>query len=943
MDFFSSHHDSRLSSTTSAPSTDPFAQEIGRRFSQPILTARLSPAVAPQSPHASSSSSTTTTTIPAPASPSTRLNSLSLRSKPAAPAPFDSRIVAVDPAGLLAVLDTPHVLVLDIRPHATFGQSRIPHALSLSVPSTLLKRPAFPLDKLTEMLSSAAGRRKFSTWKTASRILVYDADSQAIPDGSNIRGLLRKFEREGFRGELAWLKGGFAAVWRERHYLVDSGPPSPDSSEEEDSTLGYLRTRKLPSAAFQQSSTTSASHRPAQSAAERRPAAPPPMSTRQVAANPFYDNIRQNRELAHGITERIPLRLPPHVIARRDDLPFDWLKAILDKAEVDDGTESLAMQFYMIELREQRRLMGVMDHHSREGGSKNEPLFPYSITAGVEKGSKNRYQNIWPFEHARVRLRSAVDDGSDYINASHVQPLGTPRRYIATQGPLPTTYTDFWTLCWEQNVSVIVMLTRQIEGALEKCGCYWRQNTYGPFRLDLVSSDGDEEIEVRSAAPQLGFDFGVPTMPVDADKSIVRRTFMFSHADYPEIPPRKVTQLQYLGWPDFDVPDDPKGLLVLMKQVNALRAESRSQDPVLLHCSAGIGRTGGYIMIDAALDGIRYELHKQRQKAEDAVETSDDMDVDGKSSPPWRQQSDSEPESSPGEESTSSWARPPSLVTTRGWTTHARAQNGGTKSGNGNGLLPSVFANDTDVRMPKAVPPTKAFLKLLGDAASSAATHPPRSETDSKQHSDPSTAESSQTTLPSLFTGGTSSRDRSTGVTSSVPLSVESSRSTSPTAAELLQGVDMAFDYTNPRRLHNNASPKLLSHYTEPVRCILEDMREQRMSLCQSLRQYVFVHRAIIEGALEIVDDERAGLVNVGAQTSQNQNAGVMSMGMCVDDAGPGLLSGFDWASGKRGPSPTELLPVDKRGAARLVKRPSFKRRDRSDVSSVATECPAAQ
>ena len=174
------------------------------------------------------------------------------------------------------------------------------------------------------------------------------------------------------------------------------------------------------------------------------------------------------------------------------------------------------MQFYKIELGEQRRLMGVMEHHSkesttvpasvqsqsygtisesdeerteeedngeREGGEREherereEEAFPFSITAGVEKGTKNRYRNIWPFEHARVRLASRThlpppqlrlspttvrptrprgnsmmlppttpdETSDDYVNASYVQPLGTNKRYIATQGPLPETFTDFWT------------------------------------------------------------------------------------------------------------------------------------------------------------------------------------------------------------------------------------------------------------------------------------------------------------------------------------------------------------------------------------------------------------------------------------------------------------------------------------------------------------------
>jgi tyrosine-protein phosphatase 2/3 len=121
-----------------------------------------------------------------------------------------------------------------------------------------------------------------------------------------------------------------------------------------------------------------------------------------------------------------------------------------------------------------------------------------------------------------------------------------------------------------------------------------------------------------------------------------------------------------------------------------------------------------------------------------------------------------------------------------------------------------------------------------------------------------------------------------------------------------------SFDYTDPRCLHGNASPELLSSHDEPVRCLLEDMREQRMSLCQSLRQYVFVHRLIVEGVLDIVDEARA---------------------VAQLDESP--------INYKRGPSPTELTMEDRQGAVRLTKRPSFNRRERngtySDAGSVAT------
>lgn len=210
-------------------------------------------------------------------------------------------------------------------------------------------------------------------------------------------------------------------------------------------------------------------------------------------ANPFFDNIRQNLELSHGgITERIPLNLPDHVTRRSSEFP-SFLEDLVGMSN-KDGADRLAEEFYQLELGEQKRLQAIMNwhtnvsgqvidnndlfggwaarpgrdaedvsrladwnaQHSQEPGASAEDYFPFSITAGVERGTKNRYKNIWPYDYSRVRLESPADD-SDYINASFIQPRATSRRYIATQGPLDATFRDFWTLIWEQDVKVIVM------------------------------------------------------------------------------------------------------------------------------------------------------------------------------------------------------------------------------------------------------------------------------------------------------------------------------------------------------------------------------------------------------------------------------------------------------------------------------------------------------
>ncbi|KAJ3485944.1 hypothetical protein NLJ89_g11854 [Agrocybe chaxingu] len=396
-------------------------------------------------------------------------------------------------------------------------------------------------------------------------------------------------------------------------------------------------------------------------------------------------------------------------MALQSDLPFPWLQQIARRAAkaparhktlsdssssesedddaasvlVDEGKEALAMQFFKVELAEQRRLMGIMEHHSKETSHQNFPVpFPYSITAGVEKGAKNRYRHIWPFEHARVRLHQKKQHDDDYVNASYVQPLGTNRRYIATQGPLPATFTDFWTLCWEQNVHVIVMLTREVEGAMVKCGAYWTDTVFGPLRLRLISTEGlappDERPITAGFFPSHSSSLSVQPsrpstrrFPLSAGSErpyrhhyrtnrseTVKRTFKLSHTGYPDATPRQIVHLQYLEWPDMNVPDDPRGVLGLIKQVEeavrdtqpvqvteprkrrpekerldevdektGIAKHALANSPVLLHCSAGVGRTGGFIAVDAILDAIRREVRASLSAASPG-KASDAMDVD---------------------------------------------------------------------------------------------------------------------------------------------------------------------------------------------------------------------------------------------------------------------------------------------------------------------------
>lgn len=407
--------------------SDDFAGAIAHRFgSGALLTARLAPSVAPA--------------LPPPSAPFASLPLSNSRSPALSQPPASLCFSNVIPQHVRLWSGDSTALILDIRPHAAYSAARVPYAVSLSVPSTLLKRPLFSLDRLAEMLPSATARVRFSTWRSASRILVYDADSTHISGSSNIYGLLRKFQNDGFQGDLAWLQGGFQAIWRERRDFIDTHPPTPDVEDEDEDAhklplaqpqLGVLRTRHLPLNAFSNSSSTVNGSSPINPCNPMRNALIPgtiflnPTQTMsQPAYNPFFDAVRQNIELSQGITERIPLRLPKRVRHRIHDLPFPWLREIASRAaksishnrptidsspseeseddenitsvDIEEGKETFAKQFYKIEVAEQRRLMGIMEHHTKEtvivtpDTNTTTSSFPYSITAGVEKGAKNR-------------------------------------------------------------------------------------------------------------------------------------------------------------------------------------------------------------------------------------------------------------------------------------------------------------------------------------------------------------------------------------------------------------------------------------------------------------------------------------------------------------------------------------------------------------------------
>ncbi|XP_060934457.1 protein tyrosine phosphatase receptor type Fa isoform X2 [Limanda limanda] len=194
---------------------------------------------------------------------------------------------------------------------------------------------------------------------------------------------------------------------------------------------------------------------------------------------------------------------------------------------------------------------------------------------------KNRYANVIAYDHSRVIL-TPVDGvpGSDYVNANYIDGYRKQNAYIATQGPLPETLTDFWRMVWEQRTCTIVMMTRLEEKSRVKCDQYWPSRgteTYGLLRVTMLDT-----VELAS--------YSVRTFALYKNGSREKRD---------------VRQFQFMAWPDHGVPEYPTPTLAFLRRVRACNPPDAG--PMMVHCSAGVGRTGCLIVIEAMLERMKYE------------------------------------------------------------------------------------------------------------------------------------------------------------------------------------------------------------------------------------------------------------------------------------------------------------------------------------------------
>ncbi|XP_062440532.1 receptor-type tyrosine-protein phosphatase beta isoform X2 [Rhea pennata] len=199
-----------------------------------------------------------------------------------------------------------------------------------------------------------------------------------------------------------------------------------------------------------------------------------------------------------------------------------------------------------------------------------------------ENRGKNRYNNILPYDASRVKLSNVDDDPcSDYINASYIPGNNFRREYIATQGPLPGTKDEFWKMAWEQNVHNIVMVTQCVEKGRVKCDHYWPLDQDSLYYGDLIV-----EMLSESVLPE----WTIREFKICSEEQLDST--------------RLIRHFHYTVWPDHGVPETTQSLIQFVRTVRDYINRTPNTGPSIVHCSAGVGRTGTFIALDRILQQL---------------------------------------------------------------------------------------------------------------------------------------------------------------------------------------------------------------------------------------------------------------------------------------------------------------------------------------------------
>ncbi|XP_068921279.1 tyrosine-protein phosphatase non-receptor type 2-like isoform X2 [Petaurus breviceps papuanus] len=202
--------------------------------------------------------------------------------------------------------------------------------------------------------------------------------------------------------------------------------------------------------------------------------------------------------------------------------------------------------------------------------------YPDCVARDSENRSRNRYRDVYPYDHSRVCLQA----DNDYINASFVVVEEAQRSYILTQGPLPNTCGHFWLMVWQQSSQAVIMLNRLVEKDLVKCAQYW------------------PPCEGQSL---LFEDLGISVHMLGEEVSLSHTIRFLRLENMLTGEVRAISHFHYTSWPDFGVPESPASFLTFLFMVRESGFLNYQLGPAVIHCSAGIGRSGTFALIDACL------------------------------------------------------------------------------------------------------------------------------------------------------------------------------------------------------------------------------------------------------------------------------------------------------------------------------------------------------
>ncbi|XP_057686246.1 tyrosine-protein phosphatase non-receptor type 1 isoform X2 [Corythoichthys intestinalis] len=202
---------------------------------------------------------------------------------------------------------------------------------------------------------------------------------------------------------------------------------------------------------------------------------------------------------------------------------------------------------------------------------------PCKVAKLQENKSRNRYRDVSPFDHSRICLQQSAND---YINASLITVEEAQRNYILTQGPLPNTCGHFWEMVWEQRCCGVVMLNRVIEKGSVKCAQYW------PHREERDAIFEDTNFKLTFVSEDIKSYYTVRHLELENLSTLETREILHFH---------------YTTWPDFGVPESPASFLNFLFKVRESGCMNSDRGPVVVHCSAGIGRSGTFCLVDTCL------------------------------------------------------------------------------------------------------------------------------------------------------------------------------------------------------------------------------------------------------------------------------------------------------------------------------------------------------